>query len=598
MRIGTLLLIVGLCCSTRLPRELGLLALVIPLVPIGTALLFPRTTSLMSRHSDPASSGPRWASRRRSPVWLGVAAPLLSTTAFQRLGHGWPFYIAGGYVALVGLMAFRIPHGAAERPPDAEAEEGARSRMSLEDRMDKPGAAARGVGDAGALAAKGRGGPGERTRRWKRRSAGQCSRRPAGAAPLHHPPSSRRPLGPPASSPPSPSSPPPLRPSSVLLREMDRPAGLPRHRGRRAARRGGLSAQALLRSQLDHSGDALPRRGRRGRRRRRDRVAAPRPLPDVRRRAHRGGAGIIYLSVWAAARLYGVLPSATGIVGLALVSVALAMIAYGINVEALGTDGRARRLLRARAPAARATPARTCCSSISPAWRRVWDSSRRDGAGASPCSSWRRAISVWASRARRSVPIPGRCCCTASSAAPPGLYLGLRERWWETRLPHVSGGWWLLAAANDRIAGALGHARRGNHSRRAGVVARNSVAAGASNPVGIRKSPHPADTGWSAGEALYFFVTPLLLAWALRAAAPERFDDTPGLVALVVAIPYLLAGYLRRMPPFAAVGAAAAAVAVSQHWEGPRRYGPFSVSACSGQRWITGSVGPMAGGTV
>ena len=49
------------------------------------------------------------------------------------------------------------------------------------------------------------------------------------------------------------------------------------------------------------------------------------------------GAAIIYLSVWAAARLYGVLPPTTGLVGLALVSVALAMIAYAINVEALGT---------------------------------------------------------------------------------------------------------------------------------------------------------------------------------------------------------------------------------------------------------------------
>ena len=39
-----------------------------------------------------------------------VAAPLLSTAAFQRLGHSWPFYIAGGYVTLVGLMAFRIPN--------------------------------------------------------------------------------------------------------------------------------------------------------------------------------------------------------------------------------------------------------------------------------------------------------------------------------------------------------------------------------------------------------------------------------------------------------------------------------------------------------
>jgi uncharacterized membrane protein len=49
------------------------------------------------------------------------------------------------------------------------------------------------------------------------------------------------------------------------------------------------------------------------------------------------GAAIIYLSVWAAARLYGVLPPTTGIIALALVSVALAMIAYAIDVEALGT---------------------------------------------------------------------------------------------------------------------------------------------------------------------------------------------------------------------------------------------------------------------
>ena len=49
------------------------------------------------------------------------------------------------------------------------------------------------------------------------------------------------------------------------------------------------------------------------------------------------GAAIIYLSVWAAARLYEVLPPTMGIVGLAMVSVALAMIAYAIDVEALGT---------------------------------------------------------------------------------------------------------------------------------------------------------------------------------------------------------------------------------------------------------------------
>ena len=37
-----------------------------------------------------------------------VAAPLLATMAFQRLGHGWPFFLAGGCVAVVGILAFRV----------------------------------------------------------------------------------------------------------------------------------------------------------------------------------------------------------------------------------------------------------------------------------------------------------------------------------------------------------------------------------------------------------------------------------------------------------------------------------------------------------
>jgi hypothetical protein len=46
-----------------------------------------------------------------------VVAPLLATRAFQDLGHGSPFYIAGGFVALVSLLSFRIhPHRAEPTP--------------------------------------------------------------------------------------------------------------------------------------------------------------------------------------------------------------------------------------------------------------------------------------------------------------------------------------------------------------------------------------------------------------------------------------------------------------------------------------------------
>ena len=52
-----------------------------------------------------------------------VAAPILATTAFQRLGHGWPFYLAGVFVALVGIMAFQVEvHPRIARPAAERAE--------------------------------------------------------------------------------------------------------------------------------------------------------------------------------------------------------------------------------------------------------------------------------------------------------------------------------------------------------------------------------------------------------------------------------------------------------------------------------------------
>ncbi|HEY8197271.1 MAG TPA: MFS transporter [Gemmatimonadales bacterium] len=107
MRIGTVLLVLGLALYP-LPRDLWTLALVIPLVPIGTALLFPATTSLMSRHSDPAELGTTMGVAQTFAGLARVMAPVLATIAFQRLGHGWPFYTAGALVALVGIMAFQV----------------------------------------------------------------------------------------------------------------------------------------------------------------------------------------------------------------------------------------------------------------------------------------------------------------------------------------------------------------------------------------------------------------------------------------------------------------------------------------------------------
>jgi multidrug resistance protein len=122
MRIGTMLLVVGLALYP-LPRSLWTLAIVIPLVPIGTALLFPATTSLMSRASDPRELGTTMGVAQTFAGLARVLAPILATIAFQRLGHGWPFYLAACYVALVGLMAFQVdPYPRVTKPATEGAE--------------------------------------------------------------------------------------------------------------------------------------------------------------------------------------------------------------------------------------------------------------------------------------------------------------------------------------------------------------------------------------------------------------------------------------------------------------------------------------------
>jgi uncharacterized membrane protein len=275
------------------------------------------------------------------------------------------------------------------------------------------------------------------------------------------------------------------------------------------------------------------------------------------------GAGIIYLSIWAASRLYGVLPSATGIVGLAMVSVALAMIAYAINVEALGVTA---------ALGAFFAPVLLGQNRNNADLLLLYIASMAAGLGlVSARRRWRLASFVIAASyfgvgtagaAEHANPWGVLLFGLVGGAA--GLYLGLRERWWETRLLTFSGGWALLAAAGERI------------SQHWAVLA---AGVGLSLPVwwhGLRRprvfpihlGPQAEGAGWSAGEALYFFVTPLLLGWAVHQLDAERFDAHPWLAPLIVAVPYVVAGYARVRPAFAAVGAAALGVAAVQRWEG------------------------------
>ncbi len=118
MRVGCLTLIAGFLLYPA-ATSLWVLAIgVMPLVPIGTALLFPSTTSLISASTPKHELGVTMGVAQTFAGIARVIAPLFATKVFQDLGHGWPFVAAAALVLLVGLLAIRVEPSAEEPPGD------------------------------------------------------------------------------------------------------------------------------------------------------------------------------------------------------------------------------------------------------------------------------------------------------------------------------------------------------------------------------------------------------------------------------------------------------------------------------------------------
>jgi MFS family permease len=115
IRSGAGILVLGLLAYPIAPN-LWSLAFIVPLVPIGTSLLFPATTAMMSRYSHKAELGLTMGIAQTFAGISRVVAPLLSTTLFQRISHGTPFYFAAAFVGLVSLLAFQVEPRPAQEP--------------------------------------------------------------------------------------------------------------------------------------------------------------------------------------------------------------------------------------------------------------------------------------------------------------------------------------------------------------------------------------------------------------------------------------------------------------------------------------------------
>ena len=107
LRSGAILLALGLLLYPVAGTWI-LLAPIMALIPIGTALLFPATTALMSHASERTEVGTTMGVAQTFAAVSRIIAPLAATWAFQHVGHASPFVLGGAIVALVGILAFRL----------------------------------------------------------------------------------------------------------------------------------------------------------------------------------------------------------------------------------------------------------------------------------------------------------------------------------------------------------------------------------------------------------------------------------------------------------------------------------------------------------
>jgi MFS family permease len=116
LRLGALLLGTGMIAAPFAASPAQFLVAIL-LIPSGTAMLFPSTTSLISRYADPDHVGQTMGvqqafggvSRLLGPVWAGAT--------FQHFGEPVPFWLAGGLVLATALFTLRLSPG--ERPRKA-----------------------------------------------------------------------------------------------------------------------------------------------------------------------------------------------------------------------------------------------------------------------------------------------------------------------------------------------------------------------------------------------------------------------------------------------------------------------------------------------
>ncbi len=107
MRAGALLVCAGLSLMA-FPNTLAVFLGVMTLFPIGTALLFPSTTSLLTRRGSKTQIGQLMGVQQAFGGCSRIVGPIWAGAAFKYLGPPVPFHVAGAIVGFAFFLTLKV----------------------------------------------------------------------------------------------------------------------------------------------------------------------------------------------------------------------------------------------------------------------------------------------------------------------------------------------------------------------------------------------------------------------------------------------------------------------------------------------------------
>ncbi|HEX8173542.1 MAG TPA: MFS transporter [Pyrinomonadaceae bacterium] len=121
-RLGLILLAIGVL-GMPLSRNLGMLAVTVALIPLGTAFTFPCVTALLSRVISPRERGLYMGMQQTYGGVARIIAPLFFGWAFDSLGVSSPYFFSSAFIIATIFLGFGLDKYA--RPQRAAAREAA-----------------------------------------------------------------------------------------------------------------------------------------------------------------------------------------------------------------------------------------------------------------------------------------------------------------------------------------------------------------------------------------------------------------------------------------------------------------------------------------